>query len=84
MNHLLAKQLKNTRMVYIYIFFFTNDTLFVLGKLKISSRMHYQNLGSRKKILISETKSDMIYCKMNWLYICGNVFNKLFKELFKK
>lgn len=46
--------------------------------------MHYQNLGSRKKILISETKSDMIYCKMNWLYICGNVFNKLFKELFKK
>lgn len=81
MNHLLAKQLKNTRVVF---FFFTNDTLFVLGELKISSRLHYQNLGSRKKILISETKSDMIYCKMNWLYICGNVFNKLFKELFKK
>lgn len=51
-------------------------TQIILGELKFSSRMHYQNLESRKKILFSENKVNMIHREMDWLPICGNVFNK--------
>lgn len=38
--------------------------------------MHYQDLGSKRKF-VSGTKSNMKHCKMGYLSICGNVFNKL-------
>lgn len=58
--------------------FFTNDTQITLAELKTSSRMHCQDLRSKKKISISETKTNVKHCKMDWLSICGNILDKLF------
>ena len=69
---LIVKQLKGIR-----ILFFTNDIQIIFGDLKISSRMHYLEFGVRKKSFISETNTNMIHCKMDWLSICDNVLNKL-------